>query len=274
MGSRMAANLLAAGHDVAVWNRTPEAAASLLKAGARLADTPSAAATEADVVIAMVRDDEASRKIWLSSVDGALYAMSPDGIGIESSTLSVSWTRALASAFADRRRGFLDAPVLGSRLQAEAAELVHVVGGEPETLDYARPVLAAMGKAVHHMGPAGSGTAMKLMLNALLGIQVAALAELLGASRAMGLDMRKTVAVLGQVPVCSPAAKGAAEGMAARLFAPAFPVDLIEKDLGYLAREAAGCALPLNAAARAVFERAIRDGHGADNMTAVAQLYS
>jgi 3-hydroxyisobutyrate dehydrogenase len=273
MGSRMAAALLRAGHAVAVWNRTAARAQPLVEQGAELANSPRAAATDADIVLAMVRDDEASRRVWLSPADGALAAMPKKAIGVESSTLSVGWVRELSTAFAARGVPFLDAPVVGTRPQADTATLIHLIGGDPDSIASARPVLAAIGNVAHHLGPAGSGTAMKLVVNALLGIQVAALGELLRAADAMGLDRHRAGEVLIEMPSCSASARGVTQAMLARNFAPAFPVELVEKDLGYLADEAPPDGAPMSTAARAVFERAMAAGFAAHNMTAVAKLY-
>ena len=272
MGSRMAVALLRGGHAVTVWNRTSARALPLVEQGASLASSPRAAADDAQVVLAMVRDDEASRQVWLSK-DGALAAMSAEAIGIESSTLSAKWVRELATSFAAHGVGFLDAPVVGTRAQADTASLIHLIGGDAAIVARATPVLSAIGGVAHHVGPAGSGAVMKLVVNAFLGIQVAALGELLGAAAQMGLDRRRAGEVLIEMPSCSASAKGVTLAMLARNFAPAFPVELVEKDLGYLADETKPGSAPLNSAARAVFVQAIAAGLAADNMTAVAKLY-
>ena len=272
MGSRMAVALLRGGHAVTVWNRTSARALPLVEQGASLASSPRAAADDAQVVLAMVRDDEASRQVWLSK-DGALAAMSAEAIGIESSTLSAKWVRELATSFAAHGVGFLDAPVVGTRAQADTASVIHLIGGDAAIVARATPVLSAIGGVAHHVGPAGSGAVMKLVVNAFLGIQVAALGELLGAAAQMGLDRRRAGEVLIEMPSCSASAKGVTLAMLARNFAPAFPVELVEKDLGYLADETKPGSAPLNSAARAVFVQAITAGLAADNMTAVAKLY-
>ena len=107
MGSRMAAALLAAGHSVVVWNRTPDRAQALVERGARLARTPREAVEDVEIAVATVRDDEASRRVWLSREYRALAGMPASAVGIESSTLSVAWVRELLAAkesFADRGR--------------------------------------------------------------------------------------------------------------------------------------------------------------------------
>ncbi len=273
MGSRMAEALLRAGHSVTVWNRTAARAQPLVDQGARLAHSPGSAAGDAEFVLTMVRDDEASRQVWLSPSDGALPAMSRDAIGIESSTLSTSWVRELGATFAARGVPFLDAPVVGTRAQADSGSLIHLIGGDAEIVARAKPVLSAIGGVAHHAGPTGSGAAMKLVVNSLLAIQVAALGELLAAAERMGLDRRRAGEVLVEMPSCSASAKGVTMAMLARNFAPAFPVELVEKDLGYLVEEARPDGAPISAATRAVFERAIAAGLANDNMTAVAKLY-
>jgi 3-hydroxyisobutyrate dehydrogenase len=272
MGSRMAANLVKAGYDLIVWNRSVEATAALGGYGAQVAKSPRAAAEGADVVISIVRDDEASRRVWLAQNDGALAGMASSAIGIESSTLSVSWTRELAGDFAEQGIAFLDAPVVGSRPQAESATLIYLVGGDTSVLSRARPVLSKLGQAIYHTGAVGTGSAMKLVVNGMLAIQVAGLAELLAAACDLGLDYAAAVEILAAMPVSSPSAKGAAAAMAAGQFAPAFPVALIAKDLGYLSH--AVSAMPLTSSAHEVFARAMTQGLGASNMTAVAQLYA
>jgi len=121
MGLRMRANLLKAGHRLTVWNRSKGAADQLIAAGAHLAGSPREAVAEADFVIAMVRDDIASRKIWLDEDAGALAGLKTDAVAIESSTLTPVWIRELAKAASARGVAFLEAPVAGGRPQAEAA---------------------------------------------------------------------------------------------------------------------------------------------------------
>src|SRR6185437_6871265 len=140
MGSRMAANLLKADHALTVWNRTPEAAAALVAQGAKQAPTPRQAAAGADFVFAMVRDDEASREIWLSPHHGALEGLKEGAVAIESSTLTPGWIRELGLAVAARGSTLLEAPVVGSRPQAEAAQLIYFIGGDESVLKRVKPL--------------------------------------------------------------------------------------------------------------------------------------
>ncbi len=274
MGSRMAANLLKAGHAVTVWNRTPGAAAVLLTQGAKQALTPREAAAAADLIIAMVRDDEASRDVWLAPDSGALAGMGKGTIAIESSTVTPGWIRELGAAVAARGVALLEAPVVGSRPQAEAAQLVYLVGGDEAVLKQAKPVLTAMGSTINHVGPLGSGALVKLSTNALLGVQVTVLAELIGLLKRSGVDAASAMQAIGGTAAWSPAANYLSGSMLTGNFAPQFPIELIEKDFGY-AVDAAGSpeAAPTIAAARGIFQRAIAKGLGGENMTGVVQMF-
>ncbi len=174
-----------------------------------------------------------------------------------------------------REVAFIDAPVVGSRPQAEAGQLVFLVGGEPAIVERVREVLALMGGAIHHVGPLGAGSTMKLAVNALFGIQVAALAEIVGLLERSGLARGAILEMLGAMPITSPALKGVGGLLAARRYEPLFPIDLVEKDLRYAVATAAGrdTAVPLVTAARDVYARARERGFGGDNIAGVAQLY-
>lgn len=275
MGSRMAGRLLAVGHEVVVWNRTAGRTGALADLGAAVAATPRQAAKDAQAVFAMVRDDDASRSAWLDAADGALAGMRPEAVAVDCSTLSVGHVRELAGAFRAAGRDFLDAPVAGSRPQAEAGQLIFLAGGPEAALARVRPLLDAMGSAVHHAGGNAAGAAVKLMVNALFGIQLASLAELIGFARRTGIDPGRAMEILAATPVCSPAAGAAAAAMLAGRFAPAFPIELAAKDFALVEQsaQAVGAALPVADAARVVYQACIAQGHGADNITGVVQLY-
>ena len=274
MGSRMARSLMAAGHELTVWNRDPQKAEALRDAGANVALTPRAAVAERDFVFCMLRDDIASRQVWLDAEDGALGGLREGTVAVECSTLSVDWVEELAELCRRRNTIFLDAPVVGSRPQAEARQLIFLAGAATEAVSRAEAVLLHMGASVHHAGPNGAGAAAKLAVNTLFGIQVAVLAELIEAVRYRGFDPARLVELVSATPVCSPAAKAAAEAMLLNTFPAMFPIEIVEKDLGYaLSIAEKDESTPLASAARNVFARAINEGYGADNITGVVQLY-
>jgi 3-hydroxyisobutyrate dehydrogenase len=275
MGSRMATNLIKAGHQVTVWNRSPQAARALTDAGARSAQTPKEAASDADFVIAMVRDNDASRQVWLDPDTGALEGLSAGAIAIESSTLTAEWIRELGAQMAERGRSLLEAPVVGSTPQAEAAQLIYLVGGDADIFARTQAVLKAMGSAVHHVGPLGAGALAKLATNTLLGIQVTALAELIGMLKRSDADVARVLEAVATTPAWSMVAGRVSGLMLAGNFTPQFPIDLIEKDFGYTLQAAGSdAAAPTIAAARGVFRTAIERGFGDDNMTGVIKLFT
>ncbi len=275
MGSRMAVHLLNAGHPLTIWNRDAQKVEKLVQQGAKAALSPRQGATGADVVISMVRDDDASRRVWLAEEDGALDGLSDTAIGIESSTLTVDWITELAGHFSGRSATLLDAPVAGSLPQAEAGQLIFLVGGEATIFEQCRELLMTMGGAVHHAGPTGSGSAIKLMINALYGIQLAAAGELTGLARSLGLNLADAAHILASTPVCSPAVKAALGAMVTNNFKPMFPIELVVKDFAYALKTAQSnqADLPLTNAAGKIFEKAMEAGYGKDNITGVAQLY-
>lgn len=275
MGQRMARRLLDAGHPVVVWNRDTAKTLPLQAAGARVSTTPAEATRGAAVVLSMVRDDVASRRVWLAPGDGALDHMGAGAVALECSTLSHAWSLELAAAAAARGVAFLDAPVAGSRPQAESGLLIHLVGGDAQVLQRVEPVLKAWSAAVAHVGPNGSGALVKLMLNQLFAVQVVAMAELIGLARGLDADVSRLVDAMAATPVCSPALRMAAQAMLAHLHAPQFPIALVQKDMVYVADAAAAVAasLPVADAVRQVFEMGVEAHLGSSNITAIAQLY-
>jgi len=275
MGARMATRLVAAGHAVTVWNRSSQATQPLRALGATVASTPRMAVQGAEIVIAMVFDDAASRTVWLDENTGALGGLSASALAMESSTLTPAWVQELGAAVTARGAAFIDAPVAGSRPQAEAGQLIFMAGGEAAAVERARPVLLQLGGALHHVGPLGSGAWLKLVVNSLFATQVAAVAEQLGLLRAAGVDPERALAALKAMPVISAAAGGAATLMLARNFAPQAPVDLIAKDLAYAVRSAerVGATLPITAAAAERYKAASAAGFGEENLVAVSKLH-
>lgn len=276
MGSRIVQNLLEAKYQVTIYNRTAEKVKPLLDRGAIYAATPKEAADRSDIVISMVRDDEASREVWLDPKTGAILGLGKEAIAIESSTLTIEWTIELAAAIERHGATFLDAPVVGSRPQAEAGKLIYLVGGKAEVLTEAEPLLLAAGGAiVHHLGSIGRGMAMKLAVNALFGVQIAALAEIIGLLDKQGISSDRAMACLGELPIISPAAKVAGSLMVANNHAPLFPIDLVEKDFRYVLQtaQASEASMPVSTAIHDIYQTAIDRGFGNNNITGVVRLF-
>ena len=272
MGSGMAANLLKAGFSLNVYNRTAAKAQALVNAGARLAATPAEAAKGASVVISMLADDAASREMWLGK-NGALDGAGKGAILIESSTVSPAWIAELATAAEQHGAKFIDAPVTGSRGQAEAGQLTFLVGGNEETLRAATPVLKAMGKEIVYLGPVGSGAKLKLINNFLCGVQVASLAEGLAWIERSGLDPEKALSFLKKAAPGSPLLGAISARMAGHNYAVNFVLRLMGKDLAYAEAEAARCNVDLTTAkaSRGLFEAAVKSGFGEQDMASVIE---
>ena len=274
MGSGMAGHLLDAGYPLTIWNRTSGKAQPLEARGARLAKSPREAAAGAAVVISMLADVPVCRDVWLGRGE-ALVDVAPGTTLIESSTVSVEWIEELDRAAKEHGCDLVDAPVTGSKPQAEAGQLLFLAGGSSATVNKVTPVLKAMGRDVVHVGPSGSGARLKLINNFLSGSQVAALAEALSLIERSGLDREKALGVLTEGAPGSPLVKLLSGRMTARQYEPNFVLRLMAKDLRYAVAEADHQALDLDMgrAALRVFEHAIAAGQGDDDMSAVVEQF-
>lgn len=237
MGGGMARNLLAAGHDVVVWNRSPQRAEPLRAAGAHVAASPADVARQAGVVLLCVSDTPDVEDL-VHRPDGILAGLTPGSVVVDHSTISPSATRRLAAAVAAAGATWLDAPVSGGSEGAEKGTLSIMVGGDADALARVRPLLAAYGTTITHVGPVGAGQTTKLVNQILVVVTALGISEALLLAEASDLDLD---AVLGAV-------SGGAAGswmlshrgpqMVARDWRPGFTIDLQVKDLR-LVREAA-----------------------------------
>jgi 3-hydroxyisobutyrate dehydrogenase len=261
MGNGMARTLIKAGHTVTVYNRTRSRAEPFAALGAQIAETPFAAAQNADVIICIVADDHASRTVWLGE-QAALKGARPGTLLIESSTLTPGWIRQL------------DAPVTGSKAQAENGELGFLVGGKAETLERARPLLMQMGKTIHYLGANGSGAMMKLINNMVAGVQLQALAEGLTLAEQSGLDMNQVAQMLMEGPPGSPLVKRKMPQLLAHEYEPRFSLRLMHKDFSYGLNEAAqrDVSMPTIAVAREMMRLAMARGWGDKDNAVIYEL--
>jgi 3-hydroxyisobutyrate dehydrogenase len=276
MGSGMAGRLLAAGHRVTVYNRTPAKAEAVVRAGAKLAATPREACAGADAIVAMTADDASSRAMWLGA-DGALAAeLGRGALAIECSTLSYDWVLELARAAAARGLRYVDAPVTGLPAAAAAGELTLLVGAAPEHLAAARPLLDSLATRVLHFGAVGTGTVYKLVVNLIGSVQIASAAEGLALAERAGLDLKAVVDAIATGQAASPQVtrntRRMIEGEFGRdiVFTPVLRL----KDVDYALRlaESLGLATPFGDAARDAFARLIELGAGAENEARVIDV--
>lgn len=233
MGRGMAGRYLDAGFTLAVWNRSKAKADDLVARGARWADSPADAAGDADAIVTMVADDEASHAVWLGP-HGAAQTARRSAFAIECSTVSHRHALELSRDLQSRGLIYLDCPVTGLPDAAAAGKLTLLVGADAADLDKANPFLAPLATSIRHFGPVGSGTIYKLINNLLGAVQIASLAEGLAIAEQAGLDMAAVVDALGSGAVASPQVIRHSKRMAARDFSEAtFTAALRHKDVRY-----------------------------------------
>jgi 3-hydroxyisobutyrate dehydrogenase-like beta-hydroxyacid dehydrogenase len=254
MGNPMGHNLLKAGYQLSVWNRTRSRADSLVAAGAKLEDSPRGVALTSDLLITMVSDPPALEEVlWgrPGKDTGALAELRPGSVYMDSSTVSPALERKVANACQQRHIAFLDAPVTGGTWGAEKGELVFMIGGQAEVIKAVEPVLSVLGKKWFHLGPNGAGQTIKLAMNLILALQVDALAEALALVTSAGLQGEKLVEVMQSSMARAPVLDVKAPLLLKNEYPPSFPLRLMHKDVGLaldLAREN-GVQLPAGAAA-------------------------
>ncbi|HTG26933.1 MAG TPA: NAD(P)-dependent oxidoreductase [Methylomirabilota bacterium] len=230
MGKPIGMNLLKAGFPLTVWNRTASRAAELVAAGAKLALSPRELAANCEFVLSIVSDPPALEEV-LWGQNGAMKSLQRGGIYIDSSTVSPTLARRVASACEERGVRFLDAPVTGGDWGAKKGELVFMVGGDAATLIEAEPVFRVLGKKWFHLGPNGAGQTIKLAMNLILALEVDALAEALALVTAAGLQGEKLVEVMQSSMARSGVLDIKSQNLLKGDYPPSFPLRLMHKDM-------------------------------------------
>ena len=272
MGAPMATNLLKAGHELAVWNRSPEKVDPLVEASARRADSPADAASGTRATILMVTNAEAVHEVLFGD-EGVVEGLPAGATVINMGTIGAVATTRIAEKLDDLGVRMLDAPVTGSTPVAAAGELNIMVGGDEQTFEEFESVLAAMGEKISHLGEVGSGARIKLINNLILGATMAVLSEGLALGEAAGIPVEKQLEVL---------AGGAASGVAqrksgnliSRSYEPQFKLSHELKDLYYaleLGRDLED-PLPITAVVSQIYSEGMRE-HAEDDLSAVAEVY-
>ena len=252
MGNAMARNLVKAGNTISVWNRTPK-----IIDGARTASSPADAARDAEVVWMCVSDTAAVERL-LFAADGVASAIKPGSIVVDSSTIAPAATRDFAARLRAKGADYVDAPVTGSKIGAESAQLIFIVGGKSETLAKLEPLFSAMGKKVVHMGETGLGQSAKLAMNLQIAMIYEGFAEALTLAKRLGVRPEKLIELIQASMVRSGVIDYKAPFVLQHDWTPNFPMRLMEKDLN-LVKEAAAqqkLALPGLESVRAVYEKA------------------
>lgn len=273
MGRGMVTNLLHAGHNVTVWNRSGASAADFAPAEVRVAASIGTAVEGADFVMYCLADDTAVREVVLQP-GGLAELVEPSAIAINLSTISPEVSAAESDAYALRKVRFLDAPVFGSKGEANAGGLWIVAGGEQETFDAARAVLAPISESAHYMGKSGNGARMKLAGNLLVAAQLEALGESLALAKKAGLDLQDVLNVLKVTDFRSPIFDGVGASVLAGDYSPSFALALMLKDAKLVRDFAAdlGVRAPGTLATLGTIERAVDAGWGAENASALIKI--
>jgi 3-hydroxyisobutyrate dehydrogenase len=266
MGAPMGRNLLKAGLDVTVWNRSTDKARPLSDDGAEVADKASDAVANADFVLTMLADGPAVESV----MSEAASAVRDDAVWLQMSTVGIEATERLAQIAADHGITFVDAPVLGTKQPAEQAQLIVLASGPGDALERARPVFDAVGSKVVELGEAGNGSRMKLVLNSWLVALVEGLAETISFAEAVGVDPAKFLEIIDGGPMGPPYAALKGKMMIERDFPASFPLRLSVKD-ARLVLEAAQrkqIELPLVETVTRQMERAAELGHAEEDLAA------
>jgi len=231
MGRPMAENILAAGHTLVVHNRSPEPVAALAARGAVAADTPAASAGRAEVVCLCLPDPEAVRQV-VAGPGGLLEAVCPGLTVVDFSTVDPETSRAMAGLLSERGAFYLDAPVSGGTVGARAGTLTVMVGGDGAAFERARPVLEVVGRHITHVGPSGTGSAVKLANQLIVGVTTAAIAEAMVLVARAGVRPDVAAAVLRSGFARSVVLeRHLSDFILKGAFEPAFKLELLEKDV-------------------------------------------
>jgi 3-hydroxyisobutyrate dehydrogenase len=272
MGAAMAGHLARSGHPLTVWNRTPGRAAELVAQGATEASTPAAVAATSDAILVCVSDTPDVESI-LFGPDGVSDGARAGSLVIDCSTIAPGATRDMAARLAARGVEFADAPVSGGSEGAQKATLTIFVGAAPAVFERARPILEVIGKTITHVGPVGSGQAVKAVNQVILAGAYLGVAEGIVLAIKAGLDVEQVVGALSGGAAQSWVLANRSGRMLANDYPLGFKVELHLKDLGIalgLATES-GMELPLAAMCAEIERGLVAAGHGADDMSAVAR---
>lgn len=243
MGRPMVKNLVQAGFDVTVWNRSRPGLDECVAAGATEADGPSAVAAACDIFISMVTDSPDVESVILGEPgrEGAFEGLAAGSLVIDMSTISPAVTRQIAARLSEKGVAMLDAPVSGGDSGAIAGTLSIMVGGEEADVERARPAFEAMGKTITHVGPVGAGQTVKLCNQVAVAGTLLSVCEALVLAQASGVDPARMLDAVSAGAAGSWQMSNLGPKIVDRDFAPGFMVDLLQKDLR-LAIEAAAAA--------------------------------
>ncbi len=272
MGTPMAMNLLKAGHQVRVHNRTRDRELPVVAAGASRAETPQAAAQGAEVIITCVSDTPDVESVILGDT-GIIHGASPGAIVVDMSTISPTATQRMATTLAEQGIGMIDAPVSGGSEGAQQGTLSIMVGGDVAQVERVRPVLSALGKTITHVGPIGAGQLTKAINQIIVAGTYWAIAEGLTLGLKAGLDMTQVVQAVAGGAAGSWGLTHRSSNMIDNSYPLGFRVRLHQKDLNIAlnAARTLGVPLPMAAFIEQVETGLINQGYGDEDVSAIAR---
>ncbi|AMM50093.1 hypothetical protein TH61_01360 [Rufibacter sp. DG15C] len=270
MGSRMAANLQKAGHELVVYNRTANKADELVAQGAHLAKSPEEVGQQCRLVLTMLSTPEAVEEVAIGP-DGFLKALPGNSLWVDCSTVNPSFTARMAQVALKMGHRFVDAPVSGSLLPAQNGQLIFLVGGEVRDVEEIRPLLDVMGKDVTHVGGHSQGASMKMTVNMLMGTIMAGFAEALRLGTSLGISEEMLCQTILGGPAAAPFLKLKEQKLHTKDFSPEFPLEWMHKDL-HLASVTAyeqGVALPALQTVKELYAQAKQDGYADQDFSSI-----
>jgi 3-hydroxyisobutyrate dehydrogenase-like beta-hydroxyacid dehydrogenase len=272
MGSRIAKRLVEHGYQLIAYNRSREAAEALVKYGAKVADSIAELASEADVILSSLTNDDAVKSVYTSPEGVFAHARRGSAI-IEMSTVLPATSRALYDLSREAGVQCLDSPVSGSTPAAEEGTLTLFCGGDDELFQAAQPIFGAIAKQYFYLGGSGSGAAMKLVANTLLGVGMQAIAESVALGQKEGLDRHRLFEVLSRTAVIAPAHLSKLSRADRGDYSTQFAIRLMHKDFGLVLETAATARVPMPATAAAFQMNVAEFGEGKEeDFSAVIRL--
>lgn len=238
MGSRIAQRLLAHGYKLVVFDRNRTKAEALVRNGAVPVNDVLELGRSADVILSCLTNDEAVRSVY-ADPEGALAAARPGTLVLEMSTVSPETSRELHKQAVRIGVDVMDVAISGSTPAAEQGTLTLLVGGNEQLFYAAQPIFDAIARQYFHLGPSGSGTTMKLVVNTLLGVGMQAIAEAVVFGEAAGLNRKLLLEVLSKTAVVAPAHVGKLARIDRNDYSPQFPLSLMNKDFQLILKTSA-----------------------------------
>jgi 3-hydroxyisobutyrate dehydrogenase-like beta-hydroxyacid dehydrogenase len=270
MGSGMASNLLKAGYNLTVWDRSAEKCGQLGKKGARIAETPSDAVRDAELVMYSLSNDQAVEEVVFGP-KGILSGIREGQIAIDMSTVLPATSLREQQAYAKRGVDFLDVPVFGSKQESADAKLWIMAAGNKAIFEKVKPVLEHLGQTIHYFGKNGNAVAMKLVGNLIVALELEALSEGLVLAQKAGLDLITVMEVVKVADFRSPLLVSNGQNILKRNFSPSFALKLMLKDADFIEKFADSLESPIPALriVKKNLESAVALGFGEENASAI-----